>query len=448
MPEGMFLKSQGFASNLSDPGGTHTLAAYCRATGKPYADYGLPVPLATFIGYGRWFADELVPELEETLVTAITPVATASRWAWRAGRRPGPGGWWSPPGSSTSPHAPDDLAGLPAALCTHSSAHTDLSSSAGSRSRLSGQASRRWKPPPCCTSRGRGPDRHAGARVAWNGAPLAPDRPFRQRIAEPEAGLGSGWTTWFYSRHPGLFRYLPEATRVHRARTALGPAGASWLRPRVEGTVPILAGQTVSWAKAGSAGVALGLAGRDGGWQELVTDHVIAATGYRADLRRLAFLGDQLRSRLRTVASTPAVGGDYQSSVPGPLLHRPRRRPDIRAGHALRLRRRPRRAHGRPAADPALPAARRQGWWLAGRTAPFRHAMARYCPKARIRYRYRLPSGPEPPATPGRPGAPAGGLGPGAAGRPPVPAACGCLAAAGGQRGPAAGGPGRAGGGR
>ena len=48
MPRGMFLKSQGFASNLSDPVGAHTLAAFCRATGRPYADYGLPVPLDDF----------------------------------------------------------------------------------------------------------------------------------------------------------------------------------------------------------------------------------------------------------------------------------------------------------------------------------------------------------------------------------------------------------------
>ena len=43
MPQGMFLKSQGFASNLSDPAGTHTLEAFCLATARPYADYGLPV---------------------------------------------------------------------------------------------------------------------------------------------------------------------------------------------------------------------------------------------------------------------------------------------------------------------------------------------------------------------------------------------------------------------
>ena len=54
MPQGMFLKSQGFASNLSDPAARLTLAEFCRATGRPYADYGLPVALDTFVAYGRW----------------------------------------------------------------------------------------------------------------------------------------------------------------------------------------------------------------------------------------------------------------------------------------------------------------------------------------------------------------------------------------------------------
>ena len=66
-----------------------------------------------------------------------------------------------------------------------------------------------------------------------------------------------------------------------------------------------------------AGGVRLGLVTRGGSRAELTADHVIAATGYRSDLGRLAFLGDALRARLRTVAGTPVVGRDYQSSVPG-----------------------------------------------------------------------------------------------------------------------------------
>jgi len=64
-------------------------------------------------------------------------------------------------------------------------------------------------------------------------------------------------------------------------------------------------------------GVTVSLAGPGGRQWELSADHVIAATGYRADLERLAFLDSDLRAGLRTVAGSPAVGRDYQSSVPG-----------------------------------------------------------------------------------------------------------------------------------
>src|SRR6201987_879233 len=51
MPAGMYLKSEGFASSLSDPGKTFTLAHYSTANGIPYADTGLPVPLKVFNDY-------------------------------------------------------------------------------------------------------------------------------------------------------------------------------------------------------------------------------------------------------------------------------------------------------------------------------------------------------------------------------------------------------------
>src|SRR5262249_6246604 len=145
-------------------------------------------------------------------------------------------------------------------------------------------------------------------------------RPLPQRIREPEAGLGSGWSTWFYSRHPGLFRHLPERSRIYRARTALGPAGASWLRCRVEAHVPLLLGpalRSVATPWAADGGVRIGLTAGDGSAREIEADHVIAATGYRPDLSRLSFLDDRLRSQLRTVDGSAAVGRDYQSSAPG-----------------------------------------------------------------------------------------------------------------------------------
>jgi lysine/ornithine N-monooxygenase len=318
MPSGMFLKSQGFASNLSDPQGAFTLAAFCRATGRPYADYGLPVPLDTFVAYGAWFQAEQALDVEEVLVTRVTPSLGSYEIDLADGGLARARQVVLAIGVEHFAYLPDQLSGLPAAACTHSSAHTDLGIFRGQQVAVIGAGQSALES--AALLHEAGADVQVVLRkqqVVWNGAPLALTRPLLDRLREPEAGLGSGWSTWFYSRHPGLFRHLPASTRVYRARTALGPAGASWLRGRVEGEFPILAGHALDWAVSGPGGVRLGLASSTGGRTELAADHVIAATGYRPDLRRLTFLDEDLQSRLPTVAGTPVVGRDYQSAAAG-----------------------------------------------------------------------------------------------------------------------------------
>jgi FAD-dependent urate hydroxylase len=319
MPRGMFLKSQGFASNLSDPGGTHTLRAFCRATGRDYADYGLPVPLDTFVAYGDWFAAAQATGLERTMVTGLTGREGEYELSLEGGRT-------MRARRVVLATGVEHFAHTPASLCeqesvSHSSAITDPASFSGMHVAVIGRGQSALES--AALLRESGADVEIITRspaVAWNGPVLLPDRPLRQRLREPEAALGSGWGTWFYSSQPGLFRRLPERTRIYRARTALGPAGASWLRSRVEGQIPIRTGQAVERARGSAEGVSLSLISRHGERSELRADYVIAATGYRPDLRRLAFIGDSLRAGIRTVASTAAVDASYQTSVAGLYL--------------------------------------------------------------------------------------------------------------------------------
>lgn len=319
MPRGMFLKSQGFASNLSDPAGTHTLEAFCAGAGLPYRSYGLPVPLDTFIGYGQWFQAEQVPDLEAVLVTDLAHHGDHYELTLASSERLRAANVVVAAGVEHFAHLAGPLAALPSLVCTHSSQHPDLAAFSGQEIAVVGAGQSALESAALLHENGasvqliaRAPD------LAWNGPPLAPDRSLLRRMAEPESGLGSGWSTWFYSRHPELFRHLPQATRVHRARTALGPAGASWLRSRVAGQFPLLTGHSVTSASApAGGGVRLRLATAGGSGPELSADHVIAATGFRPDLSRLPFLRDELRSRLRTVDGTAWVGPGYESSMPG-----------------------------------------------------------------------------------------------------------------------------------
>jgi hypothetical protein len=44
---------------------------------------------------------------------------------------------------------------------------------------------------------------------------------------------------------------------------------------------------------------------------------VIAATGYRVDLRRLAFFSPEIASEIRSIEHTPVLSSNFASSVPG-----------------------------------------------------------------------------------------------------------------------------------
>jgi NADPH-dependent 2,4-dienoyl-CoA reductase/sulfur reductase-like enzyme len=79
----------------------------------------------------------------------------------------------------------------------------------------------------------------------------------------------------------------------------------------------VLTGRTVRGADLNGK-VQLDLAGDDAGETTTVeTDHVICATGYRADIDRLTFLDANLRADVKTVGRAPVLSHRFESSVPG-----------------------------------------------------------------------------------------------------------------------------------
>ncbi len=318
MPKGMFLKSQGFASSLSDPEGTHTLEAYCRRTETPYADYGLPVALDTFIAYGEWFARERVPDIQDTPVVGLTQDDRGFRVEIGDGEVVHAPRVVVAIGLTGSASLPPELAGLPARLVSHTSDQTDMADFSGRRVVVLGAGQSALESAALLHEAGADVRLVARANhIAWNGDPLAAQRSLWRRLREPEAPLGSGWGTWFYSTQPDLYHRLPGNLRLARARSALGPAGAYWLRPRVEGVVPILTGHRLEGVGTDGDEVRLDLRDKTGRQRVLHADHVMAGTGYRIDLSRIGFLDATLRSRILTIGGTPSVTADYRSSVPG-----------------------------------------------------------------------------------------------------------------------------------
>ena len=359
MPQGMYLKSQGFACNLSDPHAAKTLEAFCAATGRAYGSYGVPVPLDTFVEYGQWFQEELSLPVEESLVTSVTRNEQGFQLTVGDDERLTAGAVVLAIGVEHFAYLPAPFSALPQTLCTHTSAHTDLATFKDKQVIVVGAGQSALET--AALLHESGADVQVLARrqkTAWNGEPLSPNRPLPQRLREPEAGLGSGWGTWFYSNHPDLFRRLPSASRVRRARTALGPAGACWLRERVEGQFPVQCGHVVTAAEPQGDRVRLTVAA-DGARKELMADHVIAGTGYRADLARLGFIGADISSALATLGGSVVVGRGYQSSVPGLFVVGPLVAPSF--GPVMRF------VYG---ADHAAHAVARQLGSVTGRKAP------------------------------------------------------------------------------
>jgi hypothetical protein len=319
MPGGMYLKSEPWASNLSDPARRRTLAAYCAPRGLR-AEHASPLPIGTFSSYGMWFAEQLEPRIEEVTVTAVAPLDGGFRVTTAEGEVLLARTVVLAVGVMPFVNRPEPLHGLPVQLASHSSDHGDLSGFLGLDVTVIGAGQAALETAALLAEAGARPQLLARAdRINWNTLPQPLDRPRLTALRRPHSGLGTGWSSWAWSELPGTVRRLPGGLRVRIAGSALGPAGAWWLRERVEGVVPVQLGRRLLAAEPAHGGVRLEIAGPEGERQSVETGHVIAATGFVPELDRLSMLDGRLRSGLRTLpgSGAPWLDAGFESSVPG-----------------------------------------------------------------------------------------------------------------------------------
>jgi len=318
MPQGMFLTSDAAASNLSDPSGEHTLARYCAERGLPDGQPRIPVSLAAFNEYAAWFQKTLAPTVEEVMVASIDASTDGFKLELENGES------FSAPqvvlatGLESAENIPAVLDSLPVELRSHTSEHHDLSRFKGKDVTVIGGGQSALETAALLYEQGatvrlvvRKPS------IAWNELPRTAPRSLYERLRRPGSPLGEGLELWLSSQAPMLFRRLPKSLRFTRVRQVLGPAGAWWLKHRVLDCVEILTGRSVVAAAPRGSGAVLSVADPDGRIREIATDHVIAGTGYRFDVRRLPFLSPRLKAALVTEQSQPVLTSGFESSVPG-----------------------------------------------------------------------------------------------------------------------------------
>lgn len=319
MPKGMYLKSEPWSSNLSHPGGGHTLAAYCAERGVR-AQHGRPLPIETFTEYGTWFAQHATPEVDQQHVTALRPYLDHYQLRTEDGRTLYSRTVVLAVGVMPFVNHPARLAELPRESFSHSSDHRDLSVFRDQDVTVLGAGQSALETATLLGEEGARPRVVARAHALnWNSAPQPLDRPLPRRLLDPHCALGTGWPNWLWSQAPGAVRQLPAALRLRIAERSLGPAGAWWLRERCESRVPLRLGRTLRAASRAGSRVRLDLQTGDGRRERVETDHVIAATGFTPDLNRLELLHPTARAALRTLATSraPRLTSHFESTLPG-----------------------------------------------------------------------------------------------------------------------------------
>ena len=317
MPKGMLLKSDGFASSLSDPDSAFTLRHYCEETGQPYADVGIPVPLETFIAYGLEFQKRMVPNLEPVRVSYIRQTPAGFELKTEYGETLLARKVVVAAGITHFAYLPPVLEQLPKEFVTHSSQHGDLSSFGGKKVAVLGAGSSAVDVAALLHEAGADVEIVARASsIAFHEPPIV-DRPFLQRIMNPRSGLGLGWRSRLCTDAPLVFHAMPEKFRHRIVRRHLGPAPGWFVKEKIVGHVSMQLGVTLNKAEVLGKQVHLKLGDKNGNERVVIADHVIAGTGYRVSLQRLKFLDDDLRHQIRAANDTPVLNRSFESSVPG-----------------------------------------------------------------------------------------------------------------------------------
>ena len=316
--EGRFLKSTSIKTSIFTPVPGYSFPEWSRERGLEDFE---PCSMRQFTDYGLWVQQQLIPGLEQQDVAAIRKdgrkegatfhLTLADGEELRARRVV------ISTGLARCDYLPKPFASLPGELCTHTTHVDRFARFAGRSVAVVGAGQSALEAAALLAEYGATPTLIAReATIRWmTRTPL--QRPLWQRLRSPISGLGSGPRAWFLTNVPGAVHHLPDGTRTRFVGKHLPPEGAWWLRERVEGMVETLSQTLVSTAREDAGGALLGLSASSGGREERRFDHIVAGTGFRLDLDRLAFIDAELRAGVSRILTSPRLDARFESSVAG-----------------------------------------------------------------------------------------------------------------------------------
>jgi FAD-dependent urate hydroxylase len=309
MPEGMLLRSPRVASNLSDPNRAFTLEAYETASKRePRA----PLPLDTFVDYGKWFRLQLGSDLDQRTVLRVDRDQSGFRLTLQDGKEIRSSRVVIAAGVGPFKKKPAVFQNLCPTQVTHCYEGREVRKFAGKRVAVIGAGQSALETAALLHEANAQTEIIARrSSLRWIGA-----HPWLHRMG-PVSSL-------LYSSHdvgpvgisrlvayPNLVYHVPLKVRDRIRTRAVRSAGSRWLPERLA-SVKITTGCSVSRASMRCDEIVLTL---DDG-SERHADHVVLGTGYQVDIARYEFLPQELTRDIEQFDGYPKLTSGFRSSVP------------------------------------------------------------------------------------------------------------------------------------
>lgn len=310
MPEGMLLRSPRVASNLSDPGKAFTLEAYEAAARKePCA----PLPLDTFVEYGRWFRHQLGSNLDQRTISRVDRDHSGFTLTAQDGEEIRAKYVVVAAGIGPFRKKPAVFENLSPQQAIHCYEGRDVRKFSGKRVAVVG-----------------------AGQSALESAALIHEAGAEVEVIARQDHLNwigkHSWlhhmgplTSMLYSSHdvgplgisrlvayPNLVSFIPLKLRDRIRTRAVRPAGSRWLPARLK-EVKLTTRRSVSQAITSGEMIRLKL---DDGSERQV-EHVVLGTGYQVDISKYDFLPQQLTREIKQFGGYPKLASGFRSSVPG-----------------------------------------------------------------------------------------------------------------------------------
>jgi FAD-dependent urate hydroxylase len=311
MPKAKYLRSNLPATNMIERTGPFSLESYERATG---VEIRQPVPLQDFIDYGDWVQRNAVPDVDERIVVELQRDGRRFALTLQDGSTLTAGHVVVACGIGSFEHMPSGFEHLPPGSVSHTAQHRDLKGFAGRRVAIIGSGQSAFE---CAVLLRECEAEHVelltrSPAVIWlRGHSVKKALGRLGPVVYAPTDVGPLWYSRLVAR-PGLFRRLPRAAQDRIAARSIRPACSPVVRDAL-GELPITTAVTILAAEQRDGALQIRLS--DGSAREC--DHLAFATGYRVDVTRYSFLGEELLGEIRSVGGSPVLRRGLESSSPG-----------------------------------------------------------------------------------------------------------------------------------